>query len=129
MVARNYDRCVLVEILLLNPGNELGDLLAGAVQNHSVLVVTVVFFIAELTRISILKMGVCGQHGEVERLSLCCDFGQTVFGKGKEFFILIAPPFVISFRDQAFFHSPVVIVYFVVAVLFKVLFPAAELSD
>ena len=81
MVARNYDRCVLVEILLLNPGNELGDLLAGAVQNHSVLVVTVVFFIAELTRISILKMGVCGQHGEVERLSLCCDFGQAVFGK------------------------------------------------
>lgn len=34
MVARNYDRCVLVEILLLNPGNELGDLLAGAVQNR-----------------------------------------------------------------------------------------------
>ena len=129
MVAGDHNRCVLIEILLLNPGNKLCDLFARAVQNHSVLVVAVVFLITEFTRISIFEMGICGQHREVERLTLCCDFGQAVFGEGKEFFILITPPLVISFRDQAVFHCPAVIVYFVIAVLFKVLFPAAELSD
>lgn len=74
-------------------------------------------------------MSIGSQHREVERFAFCCNLGQTVFGEGEEFFVLIAPPFVVVFRDQALLLCPVVIVDLVIAVLFEVVFTASEGAD
>ena len=99
-----------MKILLLDPGNKFRNLFARAMQNHSILIVAIVFLITEFARISILEMSIGSQHREVERFAFCCNLGQTVFGEGEEFFVLIAPPFVVVFRDQALLLCPVVIV-------------------
>ena len=129
MVAGNDNRRVLIEILLLNPGNKLRHLFTGTMQHHSVLVIAVVLLITEFAGVSVLKMCVCCQHREVEGFSLCRNFTQTFFCKGKELFILISPPLIISFRDQTLLHCPIIVVHLIIAVLFKIRFTATELAN
>lgn len=125
ITGKNYSR-VFIKRLFLDPVYKLTDTGTGAVNHHTVVVISVLLFITLVTFVAVLEVGGNSQHTEVERFVILGNLRQFIFCILKQFGIFIAPPLVVAFRDQSLADRPVVIVNFIITVRSEVILPSAE---
>ena len=127
MISGNNNGRIFVEILLLHPADKLCHLSVGTGDDVGIPVFPI-FIRAQITYISILKMGIDRQQGQVKRLILGSHLGQGISGKGEQLLIFITPPYIIVRRDPALLFGVSIIVNIITAVAGEISLPAAEYS-
>ena len=125
MVAAQDDRRILIEVLRLYPSDEIRHLPAGAGDRVRVIVARILLA-AQVTYISVFKMGVNGQERQVKRLLSRRQPGDSVFCRGKQLTVLHPPEDIVILRDDPFLHGPVIIVNLIAAVLAEIETSSAE---
>ena len=85
MISYNHNRGILIKWLCFQPVHKIHDLSASA-GHHVCILIARMFILAQITNISIFKMGVNSQHRKVKWLSAVSQIEGDRLGLGTNLF-------------------------------------------
>ena len=126
MISYNHNRGILIKWLCFQPVHKIHDLSASA-GHHVCILIARMFILAQITNISIFKMGVNSQHRKVKWLSAVSQICYFPPCKIVQFMILISPPHSIIRRYETVLLSVEQIFHFIISMSLKILFSSGKL--